>query len=60
MTTRESWTYRWNEDLQRVEYWEYWSDSWMPSIAGYWRDFLKYTHHPVVEYEDTWCEPMGE
>lgn len=50
-------SYRWNDDLQRVEYWdsvEWRASSYAPPLAR----AVEGTDHPIVSYDDSWCEPV--
>ena len=54
---REPMVYRYNTDLNRVEYW-LWTGGWIESKGFTKANYVK--HSTDVTYESTWCEPYAE
>lgn len=52
---REDMTYRWNDDLQRVEFFDTYTDTWRASFAQTMAEVD--TLHDRITYDETWCEP---
>lgn len=54
---REPLTYRWNDDKNRLEFWN--THGWRTSM---YRDLNHpvVSGQPVVSYDESWCEPMEE
>lgn len=53
---REDMTYRWNEDLKRVEFFSVYDNVWYRSAMTTMGQLMEGT--PVTSYDDTWCEPF--
>ena len=54
--------YRWNPELERLEYWNCYEGGWKPSsrIFSMTVAQAKLRGHKVLEYKDTWAEPFTE
>lgn len=51
-------TYRWNDDLLRLEFWD--GREWVASTYSRTITEMASTGYITVAYDDTWCEPVRE
>lgn len=54
---RKDMTYRWNDDLQRVEFFDTDTDTWRASFAQTLASVGPFNDR--ITYEETWCEPLS-